>query len=88
MMIYLTVLQLLIFYFRIANPLPFSTTSEQETRTFRWTTTSNLSDAGCGIGRDLKQLYNYTVANDEIENYKSKNDISLVFLKNKIHCNI
>jgi hypothetical protein len=78
----------LIFCFGIANLLPFST-SEQETRTFRWTTTLNLNNASCAIGLDLKELYNYnTVTNNELENLISKNDIALVFLKIKIRWNI
>jgi hypothetical protein len=88
MMAYVTALQLLIFCFGIANFLPFSPSSEQETHTFRWTTTLDLKDASCAVGLDLKKIYNYTATNDELENYRSKNDIPLVFLKSKIRCNI
>jgi hypothetical protein len=78
-MVYITVLQLLIFCFDIADMLPFSTSSEQETRTFRWATTLNLKNASCATGLDLEEIYNYTVKDNEIENYKSKDDNALIF---------
>jgi hypothetical protein len=87
-MVYITVLQLLIFCFGIADMMPFFTSCEQETHTFRWTTTSDLMNASCAIGLDLEKLYNLIVKNNEVENYISKNDISLMFLKRKICCNI
>jgi hypothetical protein len=87
-MVYIIVLQLLIFCFDIADMLPFSTLSEKETHTFRWTTTSDLMNTSCAIGLDLEEVYNLTVKNDEIKSYISKNDIPLMLLKRTIYCTI
>jgi hypothetical protein len=48
----------------------------------------DLKNTSCAIGLDLQKLYNYTVKSDELENYISKNDISLVLFKRKICCNL
>lgn len=89
--IYIIVLQLLVFCFGIANMLPLSTSLEPETHTFRWTTTTDLMNTSCAIGLDLVQiykLYNFSVTTDEVENYRSKDDNQLMFLKRKTCYNI
>ena len=88
MMVRIIVVQLLILCFGPANLLPLSIPSDQETRIFRWTTTVDLQDTSCAIGLDLKEIYNYTGRNSELENYISKNDIPFVFLNHKIVCDI
>lgn len=83
-MVRIMILQLVILCFGTANFLPLFTTSNQETRTLRWTTTSDLKNASCAIDLDLKKIYNYTVKNSELENYIGKNEIPFAFLNYKI----
>jgi hypothetical protein len=78
-MIYITVIQLLILCFGIADTLPLSTSSEQETHTFRWTISPDLNDTYCAVGLDLARYYNLSVKNDEVENYIGNDDILLMF---------
>ena len=83
-MIYIIVLQLLVLCFGTAHLLLFSTSLEQETHTFRRTTYSDLMDTSCATGFDLEQRYNFTVKDDEIKYYRSKDDTPFMFLKRKI----
>ncbi len=87
-MAYITVLQLFVFCFGSVDVLAVSTSSEQEIHTFRWTTTPDWTNTSCAIGLDLKKLYNYTVMDDELENYISKNTISVVCFERKLCCNL